>query len=131
MSAQIRVERNRYYAILEATQRGDLDISHWLDSFLACLERAFASAEQIFATVLPKADFWRKHATTRLNARQRDMLNRMLSGFTGKLTSTKWAKIEECSADTALRDIADLVDCRIFRNDPAVGRSARYSLRDD
>ena len=130
MSTQIRTERSRYYAILEATQRGDLDISEWLDWFLACLQRAFAGAEQVLATVLRKADFWRKHATTRLNARQRDMLNRLLDGFAGKLTSTKWAKIEKCSADTALRDITDLVDRRILRKDPAGGRSTSYSLAD-
>lgn len=130
MSAQIRIERNRYYGILEATQKGDLDISDWLDWFLACLERAFSGAEAILAAVLRKADFWRAHATTDLNPRQRDMLNRLLDGFSGKLTSTKWAKIEKCSADTALRDITDLVDRYILRKDPAGGRSTSYSLAD-
>lgn len=130
MSAQIRVERTRYYQVLEETQKGDLDITGWLGWFLDCLERAFAGAEEILATVLRKAEFWRRHATTTLNPRQRDMLNRLLDGFAGKITSGKWAKIEKCSPDTALRDITDLVDRRILRKDPAGGRSTSYSLAD-
>lgn len=128
MSAQIRVERNRYYDILEHTQKGDLDITPWLEWFLACLGRAFVGAEGILETVLRKADFWRAHAAALLNPRQRDMLNRLLDGFVGKLTSTKWAKIEKCSPDTALRDITDLLDRKILEKDLAGGRSTSYSL---
>lgn len=128
MSAQIRVERNRYYDILEHTQKGDLNITPWLEWFLACLGRAFVGAEGILAAVLRKAGFWRAHAATPLNPRQRDMLNRLLDGFVGKLTSTKWAKIEKCSPDTALRDITDLLDRNILEKDGAGGRSTSYSL---
>jgi Fic family protein len=130
MSAQIRIERNRYYEILEVTQKGGLDISDWLEWFLACLDRALSGAEGILEAVLRKADFWRKHATTELNPRQRNMLSRLLDGFTGKLTSSKWAKIEKCSTDTALRDIAYLVDRHILQKDAAGGRSTSYSLAD-
>jgi Fic family protein len=130
MSAQIRIERNRYYEILEVTQKGGLDISDWLEWFLACLDRALSGAEGILEAVLRKADFWRKHATTELNPRQRNMLSRLLDGFSGKLTSSKWAKIEKCSTDTALRDIAYLVDRHILQKDAAGGRSTSYSLAD-
>jgi Fic family protein len=128
MSAQIRRERNAYYRILETTQKGDLTITAWLAWFLACLDRAFDNAEDILATVLEKARFWERHAGAILNDRQRDMLNRLLDGFAGKLTSSKWAKIEKCSADTALRDINDLVERRILEKDPGGGRSTSYSL---
>jgi Fic family protein len=131
MSAQIRLERSRYYDMLESTQKGDLDITPWLLWFLECLDRAFSGAEGILATVLRKADFWKRHANTTLNTRQRDMLNRLLDGFTGKLTSTKWAKIEKCSPDTALRDITDLVAQKILERDPAGGRSTSYSIVGD
>jgi len=128
MSAQIRLERKDYYATLERTQKGDLDITAWLSWFLACLDRAFDNAEDILASVFKKARFWERHAGAVLNDRQRDMLNRLLDGFAGKLTSSKWAKIEKCSADTALRDINDLVERRILAKDAGGGRSTSYSL---
>ena len=128
MSAQIRQERNAYYDILEATQKGDLDITPWLAWFLACLDRAFDGAEEMLAGVLEKARFWEKHAGAPFNERQRDMLNRLLDGFEGKLTSSKWAKLEKCSQDTALRDINDLVERGILQKDEGGGRSTSYSL---
>jgi Fic family protein len=128
MSAQIRLERKAYYDVLESTQKGDLDITEWLTWFLACLSRAFDGAEDILAGVLKKARFWDRHAGDPLNERQRDMLNRLLDGFEGKLTSSKWAKIEKCSPDTALRDITDLLQCGILMKDESGGRSTSYSL---
>jgi Fic family protein len=130
MSAQIRQERSAYYDILEETQKGDLEITSWLQWFLACLGRAFDGAEVILDAVLKKARFWEKHSGATLNERQRDMLNRLLDGFEGKLTSSKWAKIEKCSQDTALRDISDLVDSAILKKDEGGGRSTSYSLVD-
>jgi Fic family protein len=127
MSAQIRLERKAYYDMLEATQKGELDIMPWLEWFLGCLDRAFDGAEQTLATVFHKADFW-KYAAAKINERQRDILNRLLDGFEGKLTSSKWALIEKCSPDTALRDIQDLVDQGILVKDQGGGRSTSYSL---
>lgn len=128
MSAQIRQERREYYEILEATQRGDLDITGWLEWFLACLERAFDRAETILAAVLSKARFWDRFTGTDFNERQRSMINRLLNGFEGKLTSSKWAKLEKCSQDTALRDIENLINKGALTRDSAGGRSTSYSL---
>jgi Fic family protein len=128
MSAQIRQERNAYYDILESTQKGDLDITPWLEWFLGCLDRAFDGAERTLANVFRKARFWEEHTGAAFNDRQRDMLNRLLNGFEGKLTTSKWAQIEKCSQDTALRDIDDLVRRGILRKEPAGGRSTSYSL---
>ena len=128
MSSQIRQEHKTYYERLEATQKGDLDITAWITWFLACLSRAFDGAERILADVFRKARFWEEHAGDALNDRQRDMLNRLLDGFEGKLTSSKWATIEKCSPDTALRDIADLVGRKILAKDEGGGRSTSYSL---
>lgn len=128
MSAQIRRERNDYYDILEATQKGDLDITQWLDWFLGCLGRAIDNAEEVSAGVLKKARFWERHASATLNERQRAMLNRLLNGFEGKLTSSKWAKMMKCSPDTALRDIDALLRQGILVKDAAGGRSTSYSL---
>jgi Fic family protein len=128
MSAQIRKERNAYYDVLEATQKADLDITRWLAWFLECLDRAFDGAEEALAGVIGKARFWETHAGAPLNERQREMLNRLLDGFEGNLTSSKWAKIEKCSPDTALRDITDLVDRGILQKEAGGGRSTSYSL---
>ena len=128
MSAQICSEQKTYYDMLESTQKGDLNVTPWLEWFLGCLDRAFSGAETILAAVLEKADFWKRHATARINERQRDMLNRLLDGFEGKLTSSRWAKIEKCSPDTALRDIQNLVDQGILAKDEGGGRSTSYSL---
>jgi Fic family protein len=128
MSAQIRQERKAYYDILEATQKGDLDITSWLEWFLDCLSRAFERAETILATVLDKARFWDRHANVAFNGRQRKIVNQLLNGFEGKLTSSKWAKLAKCSQDTALRDIEDLVQKKVLKKDGAGGRSTSYSL---
>jgi Fic family protein len=128
MSAQIRLERKAYYDMLEATQKGDLDVTLWLEWFLACLDRAIDGANGILANVLAKSRFWQAHAAAPFNPRQRDMLNRLLEGFEGKLTSSKWAKIEKCSQDTASRDIADLIERGVLVKDAAGGRSTSYSL---
>ena len=128
MSAQIRVERKDYYDILEATQKGDLDITAWLQWFLACLDRAFDGAEVTLASVLRKARFWEAFAGEKFNDRQRKMLNRVLDGFEGKLTSSKWAALAKGLQDTAFRDIDDLVKRGILRKDAGGGRSTSYSL---
>jgi Fic family protein len=128
LSAQIQVERNAYYDMLEGTQKGGLDITPWLEWFLGCLDRAFDGAETILAAVIEKAEFWKKHAAAKINDRQRDILNRLLDGFEGKLTSSKWALIEKCSPDTALRDITGLVELGILQKNEAGGRSTNYSL---
>ncbi len=128
MSGQIRAERSAYYDQLEATQKADLDITRWLMWFLDCLDRAIDGAETILASVLRKARFWEIHADAQINDRQRDMLNRLLNGFYGKLTSSKWAKIEKCSQDTALRDIEGLLRLGALVKDEGGGRSTSYSL---
>jgi Fic family protein len=128
MSAQIRLERKDYYAILERTQKGDLDITAWLLWFLGCLDRAFEGAQEILANVLRKARFWEAMAGQPLNERQRKVVNRLLDGFEGKLTSSKWAVLTKTSPDTALRDINDLVGRGVLVKDEAGGRSTSYSL---
>jgi Fic family protein len=128
MSAQIRLERKAYFDTLEATQKGDLDVTLRLTWFLDCLDRAFHGAEEILASVLEKARFWDAHAGASFNERQRDMINCLLDGFSGKLTSSKWAKITKCSQDTALRDIDDLARRGVLLKSSAGGRSTSYEL---
>ncbi len=128
MSAQIRKERNAYYAILEKTQRGNLDITEWLEWFLQCLGRSLNAPEEILSLVLKKASFWKAQEKTIFNQRQVLLLNKLLDGFDGKLTSSKWAKIAKCSHDTALRDINDLIEKKVLIKEDAGGRSSSYVL---
>ena len=128
LSAQIQKERKHYYSILEQTQKNGLDITPWIEWFFGCLERAIENALSTLDAVIQKAQFWDSLAEIPLNERQRKVINRLLDGFEGKLTSSKWAKITKCSQDTAYRDILDLVDRGILTKNTEGGRSTSYSL---
>lgn len=129
MSAQIQRERSAYYDILEKTQKGDLTITQWLLWFLECLDRAISLSEENLSGVTQKAKFWEVHKAVSLNNRQRKMLNKLMDGFEGKLTSSKWAKIAKCSADTALRDIQDLIEKEVLEKEEGGGRSTSYRIK--
>ena len=128
LSAQIQKERKNYYAILEQTQKGTLDITLWVEWFFGCLGRAIEDALSTLNTILDKAQFWEALAEVSLNERQRKIINRLLDGFDGKLTSSKWAKIAKCSQDTAYRDILDLIERGILVKNSEGGRNTSYSL---
>lgn len=128
MSSQIRLERNAYYEILEQTQKSTLDVMPWLLWFLECLGRALDNTEATLSAVLRKARFWDRAARIPLNDRQRLVLNRLLDGFTGKLTTRKWAQLAKSSHDTALRDIQGLIEHRLLRKDERGGRSTSYTV---
>jgi Fic family protein len=129
MSAQIQQERNAYYDVLERNQKGTLDITAWIEWYLNCLKRAIAASENTLEAVLIKDAFWKKHAGESFNDRQRNVINRLLDGFEGKLTSSKWAKLTKSSQDTALRDITDLLERNILTREDAGGRSTSYILK--
>lgn len=129
MSAQIRIQRKEYYEMLENTQKGNLDITEWIKWFLNCLINSLKSTDSVLVRVLFKADFWTKHSKILINERQNKLLNKLLDGFDGKLTSSKWAKIAKCSKDTAIRDINDLIDKDILQKESAGGRSTNYELK--
>jgi Fic family protein len=131
LSNQILNEKKKYYEILQKVQHSSGDITDWLDWFLNCLHRALENTEEILKRVLIKADFWDKHKETTLNSRQRLVLNKIFDGFDGKLKSSKWAKITKCSADTALRDIKDLIEKGILKQEESGGRSTNYELAEE
>ncbi|WP_322084982.1 Fic family protein [Burkholderia sp. BCC1999] len=128
LSAQIQRERNAYYDVLERTQRGSLDVTEWLAWFLDTLGRAIDHAHTTLDAVLIKARFWQRCAGFAMNARQVKVMNRLLDGFEGKLTTTKWAALAKCSPDTALRDITELVEHGVLRRSSSGGRSTSYEL---
>jgi len=130
MSGQIMAERKQYYEVLQRVQHSNGDITEWLGWFLHCLKNALSETEHTLENTLRKAVFWKIHENTALNERQRIMLNKLLDGFEGKLKSSKWAKIAKCSADTALRDIKDLIEKGILQVEPEGGRSTNYELVD-
>ncbi len=128
MSAQIKVEHKEYYDILEATQKGTMDVTAWMLWFLDCLGRAIDGAHLTLKAVIDKARFWERIKDAPLNERQRSVINRLLDGFEGKLTSSKYAKLTKCSQDTAHRDIQALLERLILVQNPEGGRSTNYSL---
>lgn len=128
LSNQILIEKKIYYEILQKVQHSSGDISKWLDWFLNCLYRTLISTDETLKRVLYKTEFWDKHKETILNSRQRFMLNKLLDGFDGKLKTSKWAKIAKCSPDTALRDIKDLIEKGILKQEESGGRSTNYEL---
>jgi Fic family protein len=128
MSAQIRLERAAYYGILERTQQGTLNVTPWMEWFVGCLGRAIDGAEGVLGGVLAKARFWERIEGVPLNPRQRLVVNRVLDGFVGKLTTSKYARLAKCSQDTALRDIQPLVERGVLVRNPEGGRSTSYRL---
>lgn len=131
MSSQIESERKEYYLQLEHGQRGGLDVTAWLEWFLTCLGHAITKAEETFSSVMQKARVWEKLNQQPVNERQRKVINRLLDGFEGKLTSSKYAKLAKCSEDTALRDIRSLVECGALIKNEAGGRSTSYTVAVD
>ena len=128
LSGQIQRERKDYYDQLEATQKGTMDVTRWLAWFLGCLLRAIEGADATVGAVLGKAQFWQRWSGVSFNERQIKLLNRLLDGFDGKLSSGKWAAIAKCSADTALRDINDLLARGVLVKSSASGRSTHHEL---
>jgi Fic family protein len=124
------MRQGRCYDALEAAQKGTLDVTGWVAWFLGTLLRALDSAHHTVDAVLVKARFWRHWAATPLNERHVKLLNRLLDGFDGKLTTGKWAAIAKCSPDTALRDISELLALGVLRKSAAGGRSTSYELND-
>jgi Fic family protein len=131
LSSQILTEKKKYYEILQKVQHSSGDITDWLEWFLNCMYSALENTEEALKRVLHKADFWDKHKETILNSRQRLILNKLFDGFDGKLKSSKWAKITKCSADTALRDIKDLIEKGILKQEESGGRSTNYELTEE
>jgi len=129
MSSQIEMERKEYYHRLESCQRGTLDITSWLKWFLQCLDRALAKTDSSLSGIIHKAKIWEIANTVKVNKRQQIVLNRLIDGFQGNLTTSKYAKLAKCSEDSALRDIRSLIDTGILTQNTGGGRSTSYSIR--
>jgi Fic family protein len=131
MSSQIERERKQYYDTLETSQRGEVDITLWLEWFLGCLERAVEQAQENLHSILRKTRIWERiNQDGSVNERQHAVINRLLDGFEGKLSSSKYAKLANCSPDTALRDINELIERKILFRESGGGRSTGYSFQD-
>jgi Fic family protein len=128
MSSQIEKDKKAYYDILERTQKGEMDVTWWLEWFLTCLQQAIDASRELLSGMLSKANFWQKHGATSLNERQKEMLNKLFDNFFGVLNTTKWAKMTKVSQDTADRDIKDLVKKGILLKDEGSGKNTNYLL---
>lgn len=131
MSPQIELERKAYYAILESTQKGNLDLTPWLHWFLGCLGQAIESANKTLANVFRKADVWKQANQHPITDLQRSVINRLLDGFEGRLPSSRYAQLAKCSSDTALRDIRELMGYGLLQQGKSGGRSTSYALMEN
>lgn len=131
ISAQIERDRDSYHKILQHIQTGTTDITEWLRWFLYCMENALAHAEEALTHVMNKSRFFDKYRLLSLNERQLNTVNLLWDGFNGKLSSSVWASLNQCSPDTALRDIQDLITKKVLQKEKAGGRSTSYCLHDD
>jgi len=129
MSSQIQKDRKSYYDILEKTQKGNLDVTEWINWFLRTLQKAIDNSEEILSLVIKKHKFWNTYGTVIKNERQKKVLTKLIEGFDGNLTTSKWSKMTKCSQDTALRDIQDLIDKGILIKSKSGGRSTKYELK--
>lgn len=130
LSAQMQREREDYYNSLEQTQKGTLDVTAWLTWFLGCLLRGVQSANEELKGVVYLANLSHRLPSGKLNERQMKMLNMMMHGFNGNLTTGKWAKIAQCSTDSALRDVSELVELGVLLKAGESKRAAHYVLID-
>ena len=128
ISSQINKDKNHYYAILEQTQHSDGDITDWLLWYIKALSIAIDDAEASVSTILNKSLFWQRRSNIGLSQRECDMLNLFLDGYEAKITSKNWASLAKCSKDTAIRDIQDLVDKGILREDQPGAKRPSYSI---
>ncbi len=130
MSREIEKEKKEYYAILEKTQRFcyDGDITSWLEWYVNCLGRAVDSSIETLSGILNKSVFWREFSAAELSQRQKKVLNIYLDGKEAKLTAQNWSRLGAVSLDTAIRDIADLVEKGILSPYPGRTRKVEYAI---
>jgi Fic family protein len=128
MSAQIQIERNKYYSLLESTQKGDLDCTEWIQWFLECLLRSMKQTDETISKSIARTKFWENNKTTEFNMRQQKIVHLLLDDFFGNLNVSKYAKITKTSTDTALRDLQDLIKKDVLEQQGS-GRSTSYKIK--
>jgi Fic family protein len=132
LSTQIMAERNKYYDILESSQKGELDVTNWLIWFLECTESAITNTEKIISKVMGKAKFWKKNSDVAINERQKKVVNLLLDagpgGFVGGLTTRKYVSIAKTSRVTAYREITNLLEKGLIKQNAGKGRNASYDI---
>ncbi len=132
MSRQINKDKRSYYDVLEHVSRQtDVDITEWLIWYLDCMARAIHASDEVLSRILQKAAFWQNHAHVAFTERQNKVLNIYLDGYIGKLTVKNWAKHCKVSADTASRDIKDLVSKGVLEPQQGRMRDVFYGIRCD
>lgn len=130
MSAQIEKEKQEYYRILEASQKGTVNITGWLEWFVGCFGCSVTSAAGTLRPILAKANRWDQlNGRVETNQRHRKVLNALLDGGIEELSTSKYAKLAGTSLDTALRDIKQLIGAGVFTPSASGGRSKKYALK--
>lgn len=135
ISSQIMTDKKKYYDILEKNQKGDGDITGWLQWFLNMFIKSVENSKSLILKAIFVGDFYKFHAETIFNERQQKVIKKLLehlpSDFTGGLTNKKYVSMTKTSPESAKRDIADLLNKRILLSNEGKGRSTSYRLNRD
>lgn len=128
ISAEINRNKKQYYNILEQTQHGNGDITAWLTWYVKTLIASVEEAETSVNSILNKSFFWQRNASVIMTDRQTQVINLFLDGYEAKITSKTWAALGNCSKDTAIRDIQDLVTKGVLREEIPGAKRPCYSI---
>ncbi len=118
-----------YYDALNQAQRGDTDVTKWVQWFSGQCTAACIVASQVVDQAIEKKRFWEQDRAADLSDRHRKVLQRLLDagdgGFEGGLNAEKFIKMTGVSKATATRDLGELVDRGLLRKQ-GEGKAVRY-----
>ncbi|AMR77971.1 Fic family protein [Cupriavidus nantongensis] len=129
LSRQLLTSRSAYYDALNHAQRGDTNVTDWVQWFARQCTAACHAASQVIDQAIEKRQFWEKHEGSGLHERQRKVLQRLLDdgdgGFLGGLNAEKYMKMTGVSKATATRDLSEMVTGGQLWSQ-GVGKAVRY-----
>ena len=128
ISSAINSDKKHYYEILERAQKGNGDLTEWIQWYITTLIRALDTSAGMLNSVLNKAVFWNRAHTLSMTERQKRTINLFLDGYESKITTKQWAALNKCSKDTANRDIQDLVHKHVLKEEMPGAKRPSYAI---
>lgn len=130
-SNTVLLNKKEYYNQLNKSSNDDLDVTDWILWFFKILIESIKNSEKVLFKVDFKRQFWQKYADIKLNDRQLKVIKKLVDGFDGNITSSKWTRMTKCTKMTATRDINDLIQKGILKKSESGGRSSSYLLNSE
>ncbi|MBF0363611.1 MAG: Fic family protein [Oligoflexia bacterium] len=118
LSLQILKDKKNYYDVLESTQKGDGDITKWIQWFLSMFTQSIKNSKTVIEKSIFIGKFYKTYADKNFNDRQWKVIRKLLEylpeDFTGGLTNKKYVSMTNASSETAKRDLKDLLDKEVL-----------------